>query len=45
VQDLVIALDGSGAVPEGGFNTMRNLKLDMLAKYVFQIPGDEGRHC
>merc|ERR1719329_718768 len=33
VQDLVIAVDGSGSVREGGFNTLRNFALDLLAKY------------
>jgi len=33
VQDLVIAIDGSGSVREGGFNTLKNYALDLLAKY------------
>jgi hypothetical protein len=33
VQDLVIAIDGSGSVREGGFNTLRNYAIDLLSKY------------
>jgi hypothetical protein len=33
VQDLVIAVDGSGSVREGGFNTLRNFAIDLLGKY------------
>jgi len=33
IQDLVIAIDGSGSVQAGGFNTLRNYALDLLTKY------------
>jgi len=33
VQDLVIAVDGSGSVQEGGFDKLRNFALDLLSKY------------
>merc|ERR1719253_1158296 len=33
VQDLVIAVDGSGSVREDGFNTLKNYALDLLSKY------------
>lgn len=39
VQDLVIAVDGSGSVREGGFNTLRNFAVDLLAKYESQYFG------
>jgi len=39
VQDLVIAIDGSGSVREGGFNTLRNYAIDLLAKYESQYFG------
>merc|ERR1740138_1280712 len=32
-QDLLIAVEGSGSVREGGFNTLRNFALDLVAKY------------
>jgi hypothetical protein len=41
VQDLVIAVDGSGSVREGGFNTLRNFALDLLSKYKSQYFGSE----
>jgi len=33
VQDLVIAIDGSGSVREGGFNTLKTYALDLLTRY------------
>jgi hypothetical protein len=33
VQDLVIAIDGSGSVREGGFNILKNYALDLLTRY------------
>jgi len=39
VQDLVIAIDGSGSVREGGFNTLRNFAADLLSKYESQYFG------
>jgi uncharacterized protein YegL len=32
-QDLVIAIDGSGSVREGGFNTLKSYALALVAKY------------
>jgi len=32
-QDLVIAIDGSGSVREGGFNILKNYALDLVSKY------------
>lgn len=40
-QDLVIAVDGSGSVREGGFNTLRNFALDLLGKYESQYFGSQ----
>jgi len=31
-QDLIIAVDGSGSVQEGGFNTMKNYALNLFEK-------------
>jgi len=39
VQDLVIAVDGSGSVREDGFNTLRNYAIDLLSKYQSQYFG------
>jgi len=39
VQDLVIAIDGSGSVREGVFNTLKNYALDLLTKYRSQYFG------
>merc|ERR1719502_2500844 len=40
-QDLLIALDGSGSVREGGFNSLKNYALDLLSKYHSQYFGAE----
>jgi hypothetical protein len=40
-QDLLIAVDGSGSVREGGFNTLKNYALDLLSKYHSQYFGAE----
>jgi len=32
-QDLVIAIDGSGSVREGGFDILKNYALDLVSKY------------
>ena len=36
-QDLIIAVDGSGSVQEGGFNTMKNYALNLFEKYHSQF--------
>ena len=33
VQDLIIAVDGSGSVRDDGFNTLKGFAVDLLAKY------------
>jgi hypothetical protein len=38
-QDLLIAVDGSGSLREGGFNTVKNYALDLLSKYHSQYFG------
>jgi len=40
-QDLLIAVDGSGSVREGGFNTIKNYALNLLSKYHSQYFGHE----
>ena len=36
-QDLIIAVDGSGSVQEGGFNTMKKYALNLFEKYHSQF--------
>merc|ERR1719191_566985 len=38
-QDLVIAIDGSGSVREGGFDILRNYALDLVSKYQSEYYG------
>jgi len=38
-QDLVIAIDGSGSVREGGFNILKNYALDLVSKYESEYYG------
>merc|ERR1711865_1005034 len=38
-QDLIIAVDGSGSLREGGFNTIKNYALNLLSKYHSQYFG------
>jgi len=38
-QDLVIAIDGSGSVREGGFDILRNFALDLVSKYQSEYYG------
>jgi len=40
-QDLLIAVDGSGSLREGGFNTIKNYALNLLSKYHSQYFGSE----
>jgi len=40
-QDLIIAVDGSGSLREGGFNTVKNYALNLLEKYHAQYFGHE----
>jgi len=40
-QDLILAIDGSGSVREGGFNTLKSYALNLMAKYHSQYFGHE----
>jgi hypothetical protein len=40
-QDLLLAIDGSGSLREGGFNTIKNYALNLLSKYHSQYFGHE----